>query len=135
MRQIKGFKDGIYFHNWEDQQYSTKFWVIICPEKIEEAKPFLQRITKTELEVSETTRAMCSERIDTDKRHHVFIFLTSNTRLGSIVHECVHAKNYVFGYHGVFLSVDHDEHEAYYVDYLFSNAEAVLKDYHNKTKE
>jgi hypothetical protein len=136
MKQISGFKDGIYFHQWKDQQYSTNFWVIICPEGMEDVKPFIKRLTRTELEISKGSLAMCLQRFQPpDDRHNVMILLRAGCPLHNIVHECVHAKNYVFEHHGVRPDVDNDEHEAYYVDYLFKNTKAVLDDYWNITNK
>ena len=48
----------------------------------------------------------------------VFIYASNLTTL---VHECVHACNMVFESRGILLSTQHDEHQAYYIDWLFKN--------------
>jgi hypothetical protein len=136
MKQIKGFKDGIYFHTWFDSIYSTKHWVIVCPEEVSDARDFFKRITKLDLETGKGALAMCVEALAPPaENQNIFLILRAGCSMGNIVHESVHAKNYVFAFHGIKPDQDNDEHEAYYVDYLFKNAGAVIDDYWDKTNK
>lgn len=127
MKRIKGFKDGVYFHQWRDQQYSTNYWVVIAEDGIKDTSKFIKNLNKTDdLIIPDGSIAMCLERF-IDNRQNVILLFSASAGAHIMVHESIHAKNFVFGYHGVSLSTEHDEHEAYFVDYIVKNIVEVFR--------
>lgn len=43
-----------------------------------------------------------------------------------IVHETVHVVNHIFGYYGVELDLNNDEHQAYFTQYIFKQIKKCL---------
>lgn len=124
----KGFKKNTYFKTWKDQQYSTTFWVIITkPGQLNDASTMLKEITGEDYEIADKSQALCFDRFNTKSGQHVIFFFQEDNSAGTVVHEAIHAKNYVFAHHGVKLDMDNDEHEAYYTDYIVRE---ILDAYH-----
>lgn len=53
-----------------------------------------------------------------DNESSAIIVLSDSCAVSTLVHECVHAKNFIFNYVQVEVIDNKDEHEAYFVDYL-----------------
>jgi hypothetical protein len=51
-----------------------------------------------------------------------------NTRLSTFVHECVHLSNMIFEYHGVKLDVKNDEHQAYFITWIFEQLQSKINE-------
>ena len=54
---------------------------------------------------------------------------------GVILHECIHLKNKIFKTHGVRNSRENDEHEAYFVEYLFKTVKKFYDEVIETIKE
>lgn len=50
---------------------------------------------------------------------YYLMWLPKGTDAATVVHECIHVKNFIFLHCGVKPDPDNDEHEAYFVSYLF----------------
>jgi hypothetical protein len=69
---------------------------------------------------------------DTLKKRSIVVVLNPNNAFGIIdegiiVHEAIHMKNKIFELHGVKNDVKNDEHEAYFVEYLFNKINEFYK--------
>lgn len=130
----KGFRNGIFYETWEDPIYSTKYWIVIS-EKMASSYKFYADLNKMSSDTpTEGARAMACESMASDVRQHVFILLTDKVTAAQAAHECIHAKNYVFKYHGVKLDLENDEPEAYYIHYLMNKVNDVVCEYNLKIK-
>ena len=54
------------------------------------------------------------------------IALTSKEDIRAVVHELIHVKNYIYEDCSMIVDVVNDEHEAYLVDWLFTEIEKFL---------
>lgn len=53
--------------------------------------------------------------------------ISKDAAISTIVHECVHIVNFIFGVHGVELDENNDEHQAYYMTWIFEQCEKFMK--------
>jgi hypothetical protein len=77
---------------------------------------------------------------DVHKKRSVVVVLNPNNQFGIIddtiiVHEAVHMKNKIFMIHGVKNDVRNDEHEAYFVEYLYKKIKTFFDEVIEKEKE
>lgn len=77
---------------------------------------------------------------DTLKKRSVVVVLNPNNQFGIIddkiiVHESVHVKNKIFQIHGVKNDVSNDEHEAYFVEYIYKKIKEFYDEVLEKEKE
>lgn len=63
-------------------------------------------------------------QVDDSENKYELVFV--NTEPHVIVHECVHLKNYIFKHIGFALSIDNDEIEALFVDWLFKEISNIV---------
>ena len=135
MKEITGFKGQVYIDSWKDQLYSTRFWVLISDgHSIKPSTDYIHEIRQYASN-KPLGEARCMEMgggADSVFGHEVFLIFQEGNTIPAIVHECVHAKNYVFQFHGILIDTENDEHEAYFVDYLVRNVLAVFEDRKNK---
>jgi hypothetical protein len=71
------------------------------------------------------------------KKRSVVVVLNPNNLFGIIddtimVHEAVHVKNKIFEIHGVKNDVKNDEHEAYFVEYLYKTIKKFFEEVKDK---
>ena len=61
--------------------------------------------------------------VDGDEDEGIFIWVREKgyQGLGGLVHECIHAANFVFKSRGVITTTGNDETMAYYVEWIFEN--------------
>ena len=119
----KGIVGGVYWSSWKDQVYSTSFHVLISPTM--SLKPCFEFLAATRPAwdydpQKDNAAAMCSELQGSVYGHEIFLMFQCNAPVGAMVHELIHAKSFVFMYHGVRLDPENDEHEAYYMTYLMN---------------
>lgn len=77
---------------------------------------------------------------DTLKKRSVVVVLNPNNQFGIIddkiiVHESVHVKNKIFQVHGVKNDVSNDEHEAYFLEYIYKKIKEFYDEVLEKEKE
>ncbi len=109
-------KDGIYTESWTDPIYRTVYHMVLSPGEIKEAKEFIFK--KAKLEIEDDAAAFTLRVEPVTGGIHIFFVFSHNPSLGIIAHECVHAANMTFKYHGIKLDVENDEHQAYYTESL-----------------
>lgn len=81
----------------------------------EKDKPFLDAYTYGNLDGS----TFC----------HIIIFVRDNVAPGRVAHECDHARNILFSYHGVRRSRSNDEPESSYLEVLVNKVHDAIKSY------
>lgn len=59
--------------------------------------------------------------------NHPHVLLGDKCDIYRLMHECVHALTYMYGYLGIPLNQDNDEVLAYHLEHLVSSAQAALK--------
>lgn len=81
------------------------------------------------LQISEENKdceALCSDRVIND---YLVIAIGSygKIRLGTLVHELVHARSFLYDYMGVYVDTRNDEAEAYMMGHMFNNCAEMIK--------
>ena len=71
-----------------------------------------------------TAAALC-----TTYKDDIYLCLPNHSNFAAefMIHEIIHAKNFIYSKRGVKLDVDNDENEAYLVQYIYSKCEDAKK--------
>lgn len=113
--------------NWfYDELFRINFYICIDfnHKELEEA---IEKQFGLCMELSPTATASCVEVLMNDGRFGIFIRV-KNQDYESLVHEVTHASNKVFQRIGHQISVDNDEVQAYYNQYLFKRILLYMKE-------
>lgn len=100
--------------------YETKIWIVVSAS-FKQACAFIEEKAGEPVMDKEdllSTRALCFCPYDERGIPHVYLIFKPYANPGEIAHECNHAKNLIFQYHGTRLSLVNDEHESYFVGWL-----------------
>lgn len=91
------YRENFYFYfEWTPEEMRAKVW--------------------THFHVSETCRGKCFEMKD-----GIHIWIKNRHEWGTMVHECIHAANYLLKEKGVKVSRTNDEPLTYYAQWLFEH--------------
>jgi hypothetical protein len=115
---------GVYMLTWIDPLFTTKIHLCIF-DTMDVGKAVYKKLTKDE--GPDQAIAWAQEWASPNGALNVAIMLPMEATPGVIVHECVHARSFVFKHHGMKLDVENDEAEAYYLEKLVDTcAKAIV---------
>lgn len=109
--------------------YCTQIWVVVSKslsyafDKVEDQIDM--RIIAEQDKRSVAAYTFAFE--DHNGRTKVILFLKPNALAGDIAHECKHAVNVIFSWHGVKLSLANDEHECYMLGWMVDRCHNAIK--------
>jgi hypothetical protein len=117
--------------------YNTRIWTVVSNSFLKSIDAVEDRIDHKMLTEEERTgsRSILAYTYAYTKAtggYHILIFLKPTAKPGIIAHECKHAVNFIFQWHGQKLSLDNDEHECYMLDWLVDQAHNSIKKYKSK---
>jgi hypothetical protein len=92
-----------FFYNWTYLEY----------------KKHLKKVYNYDLTDPDNFRGEVRE-LTKNERSNLLVYVQKRTgAIDTLVHECIHLKNFIFRYAGVMIDPFKDEHESYYVQMLF----------------
>ena len=82
-----------------------------------------------ELDENKDTYAKTADALCLTYKDDIYLCLPNNGPFANqfMIHEIIHAKNFIYSKIGVKLDVDNDENEAYLAQYIFSKCEDAKK--------
>jgi len=62
-----------------------------------------------------------------DGSYNYVMVVTKDLLMSTLAHESLHITNQIFDFHGVKIDTKNDEHQAYFLTWVFEEVEKVLK--------
>jgi hypothetical protein len=117
--------------------YKTRMWIVVSNSFLKSVDAVEDRIDHKMFTEAEKrgTRCILAYTYAYEKAtggYHILIFLKPTAKPGVIAHECKHAVNFIFKWHGQKLSLDNDEHECYLLDWMVDQAHYSIKKFRGK---
>jgi hypothetical protein len=132
------FTGNVYIKKTKAPTYKSKLWFVVSDnlvtafDKVEDITTL--RIIKDE--DKDKVDAYCFGKYDDPEFIAItIIFLTPYCLPGRIAHECLHALNLIYAFHGANRSRSNDEPECYYLDDLVEQAYGAINTYEKKVEQ
>ena len=123
-------RGGIYGESWKDPTYTTNY-VVLVGYTMHDVIPVWLQLSgrKKGIDVVDTDAAFTDDVEMEDGSLKVFICFDFDATPGLVAHECNHAVNMTFKFHGIVLDVNNDEHQSYYLQSLVDRCWTVISGY------
>ena len=111
--------------------YGLSIWVVVC-RSFKKSSDFIEEHFDEKCMDKEdmaSTRAFAFCPYDENGVPHVVLLFKPHATINEICHECNHAKNLIFQYHGVKLSLSNDESESYFLGWMAGACDRAIKKY------